>query len=83
MPTVELTSDQIDQLIIDELKLAIQLNLSPDKDESGHYLGIDEALLASLKVVLSYYMPPSEYKEYIREIEIQEVALISQMGGDY
>lgn len=62
--TFELTWEQTDHIVIEELKSAIEMNLVENTDESGVGLGFDDDLLAALNTVLAYIMPQSEYEAY-------------------
>ena len=54
----ELTYEQIDTIVIDELKETVELNWNGD-----HML-----VEAALKL-LEYYMPPSDYMQYRKQLK--------------
>ena len=63
--TFVLTDDQVDEIVVEELKLAYELNCKPNKvDCSDDYIDPDYKLLASLEYVLQYFMVPSEFKAW-------------------
>lgn len=66
--TVEMTLDQIDAIIIEELKEAHELNLRLNTDEGGQYIEPDHELLSSIEKVLEYYMSPTEYEKWYRQL---------------
>lgn len=67
----EMTWEQIDKIVVDDLKLAINLNLAPRRDEGGEFLDIDEDLVDAIMTVLSYYMTASEFTEYEKEVSLR------------
>lgn len=69
---VEVGDEQLEQLVIDELKLALELNLVMDYDEGGEPMGRDEILIASLDNVLKYFMTHSDYEEYMSQFKDKE-----------
>lgn len=81
--TIKLTWDQIDAIVIEELKLAIDLNLILDKDEGGAYIDPDWTLIEALEKALEYYMPHSEFDVYKRNLALQKVAVITELFGGY
>ncbi len=62
--TIELIYDQIEAIIVEDLKEAYEMNMVSERDEGGFDLGIDGDLLQSLDTVLQYYMAPSEYRKW-------------------
>jgi hypothetical protein len=54
----ELGYDQIDIILIDELKEAVEINWNGD-----------HALVEAAFTLLAYYMPPSDYLAYREELE--------------
>ena len=63
--TFTMTDDQIDSIIIDELKLAYEMNYRPNKiDCSDDYLDPDNKLLTSIETVLEYFMTKNEYNRW-------------------
>lgn len=67
MKTIELTDDCVDAIVIAELKDAFERNLIEDMNECGDPLGHDDQLLMALKVVLKYFMHPSEIDDYFAQ----------------
>ncbi len=54
----ELGYDQIDTILIDELKEAVEINWNGD-----------HTLVEAAFTLLAYYMPPSDYLAYREELE--------------
>ena len=55
--TIELSGEDINRIIVDDLKDAFKWNLdSEDENE----------LLNAIEVMLQYYMKPSEYSEWFK-----------------
>jgi hypothetical protein len=55
--TIELSGEDINRIIVDDLQDAFKWNLdSEDKNE----------LLNAIEVMLQYYMKPSEYSEWFK-----------------
>jgi hypothetical protein len=80
---IEMTFDQIDAIVIDELKEAYELNLQIDRDEGGQALEPDWELLASIEKVLSYFMPVAEYERWHREAALKKLTTTSELMGGY
>ena len=53
----DMSYDQVDQIVINEMKETIQLNWNDDHD-----------MVAAAMKVLAYYMHRSEYDEYVEEL---------------
>jgi|GEM_PF-4843636 len=65
MITIQLTLDQIDDIVVEELKCAYEMNMHGSKiDCSDDVIEPDYGLLEAIKKVLMYYMLPSEYDEW-------------------
>lgn len=78
--TFHLTWEQIDSIVIEEMKdsLDTQFHLSyNDMDK------VDWKLIEALETVLGYYMDPSEFDLYKRELALQKLSLTSQLLGGY
>jgi hypothetical protein len=59
---MDISTEQVDTIVIEELKFAYDINrLYTDKHSKELGEAIDR--------VLKYYMVPSEYEEYIRTLE--------------
>lgn len=56
--TVEISSDDINQIVVSDLKDAFSWNLDNQEAETE--------LMNAIEVVLQYYMKPSEYKEWFQ-----------------
>ena len=61
----KLDYETIDRIISDELMDAYERNLIEDTDEGGFPMERDERLLAALETCMEYFMPASEFKEFM------------------
>ena len=79
MKTFDMTWEQVDAIVINELKDSIdmQFKMAEINDE------VDWRLIDALKIVLAYYMPMNEYQEYTRELALTELAVETQRLGLY
>lgn len=66
-----------EQLIRDELKEAIELNLS----ESGYQIETDQKLIDALMTVLEYYSIPTEFDNYRADITSRRLKLEGTKRG--
>jgi hypothetical protein len=80
---IPLTEDQVDNIVINELKDALDMQLNLDTDEGGEYLEPDYQLIDAIKTVLSYYMFPSEAEKFMKEFALRELATQAQLDGQY
>ena len=80
---VEIPYEMIDQIVVDELKDALERSLVLDTDEGGSYMEPDYELIKAIKVVLRFFMPYNEHEPYLRDIALTEMALFSQYMGLY
>lgn len=80
---IEIPYEMIDQIVVDELKDALERSLVMDKDEGGSYMEPDYELIKALKVVLRFFMPYNEHEPYLREFALSEMAMFSQYMGLY
>ena len=60
---------QSEHIVIEELKLAVYLNLEPNIDEGGYMVPLDWELINSLLHVLKYFMTVPEYEEISASVE--------------
>ena len=80
MTTINVTDDQIEQIIVDDLKQSLEMNIgSLEKDEDGSYLEPDYELVEAIKTVLKYYMPLRDVSEYLDAIEVKEKLIKLQL----
>ena len=63
-----LSWDQVDEIVIQELKDALEMNLCSNKDEGGYEIPSDEETVEAIKKVLEYFMPSIEYQTYISSL---------------
>ena len=65
MVKIKLVDQQIESIVIDELKLAYALNIEPNRiDCSDMVIDPDQNLLDSIKHVLCYYMTRDDYEQW-------------------
>jgi hypothetical protein len=79
----EMTWDQIDAIVVGELKDSYERSLTLEKDESGQYIDPDWELLDALEKVLAHFMPMSEYEVWKRNAALQKLTLTSELMGGY
>ena len=60
----EMTDDQVDAIIIHELKEAYRMNSYGNTDEGGFNSGPDEEFLSAIEMVLEYFMSPGEFTSW-------------------
>lgn len=75
MINITLTGDQADEVVVQELKLSLELLLKLDNDEDGNYLEPDLELIAAIKTTLAYFMPHHEMEEYLKGVALKELAM--------
>ena len=83
MVKIDINEDQVDRIVIDDLKDAINSQLDLDKDEGGEYLDPDYKLINAIKVVLDYYMSYVERKEFFQELEQRTAEIKKQIKEQY
>ena len=67
---ITLTHDQLDELVLEELKAAYRVNAIPDKiDCSDEDTWVDYEFLKSLEHVMEYYMSAEQKKAWLIEKE--------------
>ena len=65
MAKIKLVDQQIESIVIDDLKLAYELNSEPNRiDCSDMVIDPDQNLLDSIKRVLCYYMTRDDYEQW-------------------
>jgi len=64
LTTLALTNDQIDSIVVDELKAAYDRERGPSRDGGG--VGPDWDVLDAIEAVLRYYMSPSEFNVWLK-----------------
>jgi hypothetical protein len=82
-PTIELTPHQLEQVIVADLQQCLERQLKTTGGGNGQRPKLDYELIEAFKTVLSYYMIPSEYQEYIQEFNMEEMVAISQHTNQY
>ena len=81
--TFELTWDQVDSIVIDELQDVHERLLSLDRDEGGCYLDPDWELVEAIETVLGYFMSSSEFPEWERNADHRKLAVTTELMGSY
>ena len=65
MVKIKLVDQQIESIVIDDLKLAYELNSEPNRiDCSDMVIDPDQKLLDSIKRLLYYYMTRDDYEQF-------------------
>ena len=65
MAKIKLVDQQIESIVIDDLKLAYELNVEPNRiDCSDMVIDPDQNLLDSIRRVLCYYMTRDDYEQW-------------------
>jgi len=65
---IEVTNDQIDSIVRQELQLAFELNRHPNRiDCSDDIVEPDEDLLTALTTVLEYFSAPDDHEAWLLE----------------
>ena len=65
MIKIKLVDQQIESIVIDDLKLAYAMNIEPNRiDCSDMVIDPDQNLLDSIKRVLCYYMTRDDYEQW-------------------
>lgn len=70
MKTIELTYDQIDAIVVGELKEAYRLLVADDYDEGGCLMEKDWGLIHAIEQILAFYLPAKEYFEWKESVTI-------------
>ena len=64
MYKIELTSEQVSEIVRQDLMQAYHLNQIVDKDESGFSIDNDTDFLYCLQRVIEYYSSPNQYETW-------------------
>ena len=75
--------DQIDNIIVQELQSAYDLNLDFNNDEEGYPIPPDWKLLEAIETVLKYYMVDKEYRQWYTEACLKKMTLNAEFCGEY
>lgn len=67
--SIILTLDQSEDVVINELQIAYELECISCNDENEQLL--NNELLDSIEIVLKYFMVPSDYNEWKKKVDIQ------------
>ena len=76
---VELTWDQVDQVVVSELQSAIDGVLTINRDEGGVIIEPDLELLDALQISLAYFMRAADYQVYASNIEHRKNMLYNEL----
>lgn len=83
---IALVDQQIEKIVIDDLKFAYKLNSKPNRiDCSDDILDPDQDLLDSIKHLLRYYMNSEEYEQWesgSAEPDLPEPLFTIEIDGD-
>ena len=83
---ITLVDQQIEKIVIDDLKFAYKLNSKPNRiDCSDDILDPDQDLLDSIKHLLRYYMTSAEYEQWesgSAEPDLPEPLFMIEIDGD-
>lgn len=83
---ITLVDQQIEKIVIDDLKFACELNSKPNRiDCSDDILDPDQDLLDSIKHLLRYYMTSAEYEQWesgSAEPDLPEPLFTIEIDGD-
>lgn len=83
---IALVDQQIEKIVIDDLKFAYRLNSKPNRiDCSDDILDPDQDLLDSIKHLLRYYMNSEEYEQWesgSAEPDLPEPLFTIEIDGD-
>jgi len=80
---VEIPYEMIDQIVVDEIKQALEMATTINRDEGGQICEPDLELIDALKVTLRYFAAHSEYEPFLRNIALQEMVMHSELLGLY
>jgi hypothetical protein len=64
-----ISDEECDRIVIASLKESYEMFNKPDYDEGGELLDGDADYLNAIKLVLHYYMTPSEADEWEKSIK--------------
>lgn len=70
---IELTSEQISDIVREDLMEAYEMNARENHDEGGAVLEPDSEFLYCLQQVIEYYSSPAQYEAWQRSLGIYEV----------
>jgi hypothetical protein len=59
--------DQVEGIVLQELKNCLELEVRNSTDEAGHPLEVDLELVQALITVIKYYLPYEQIKEFDKE----------------
>jgi hypothetical protein len=64
---IMLNIEQVEQIVLQDLKKCLELELNISTDEGGHPLEVDLELVQALITVIKYYLPYNQMKEFDKE----------------
>lgn len=77
MAVVELVSDQINDIVVQDLQCQYEANLHYVAS-TEHSDGSDERVLRAIEILLQYYMTSSEYDAWARESNLNKLKAFNQ-----
>ena len=81
--TFDMTWEQVDHIIVNELKDMVQSQFRLDTDAEGNYLEPDWNLIDSLMRVLQHTMVRGEFEQFNKEIALQKLTVMTELMGGY
>ena len=81
--TFDMTWEQVDHIIVNELKDMVQSQFRLDTDAEGNYLEPDWDLINSLMRVLQHTMVHSDFEQFNKEIALQKLTTMTELMGGY
>lgn len=62
--TVQLEIDQVEDIVLQELKNVLEMELNPYTYEDGTPMEVDMEMVQALITVIKFYMNPTQSKEF-------------------
>lgn len=81
--TFTLTYEQVDRIIIEELKDTYDRWLKLDRDEHYVLMEPEWETLEAIDTVLGLFMPINEYERWKREAALKKLTVTSELMGGY
>lgn len=64
---IMLNIEQVEQIVLQDLKKCLELEINISTDEGGNPLEVDLDLVQALITVIKYYLPYEQIKEFDKE----------------
>ena len=81
--TIEIPFEMIDQIVVDEIKQALEMNVELQRDEGGTLIEPDVELIDALRVCLRYFAAHSDYEPFLRNLALTELVRNAELLGLY